>query len=43
MENSTGEKKYDFENYKVENIKDIAQMTETLGQKLQTQTHTFKT
>jgi len=27
----------------VENIKDIAQMTETMGQKLQTQAHTFKT
>jgi hypothetical protein len=36
-------KKDDFKNYKVEIIKGIAQMIEALGQKLQTQAHTFKT
>lgn len=43
MENSTGKKKDIFENYKVENIKGMAQMTDTWGQILQTQAHTFKT
>ena len=28
--------------YKVENVRDIAQLTETLGQKVQTQAHTIK-
>ena len=36
-------KKDDFKNYKMENINDITQMTETMGRKLQTQAHTFKT
>jgi hypothetical protein len=42
MENSTG-KKDDLKKFKVENIKEVTQMTETVGQKLQTQAHIFKT